>query len=81
MAIPVTWRGTTPHGEDWVLVRRDNAFVLRCGPDEMHIPDSGAERISVSRRWWRTTVNVAGVPDRAGVLRGLLLSDALADQG
>lgn len=50
MAVSVMWRGTTPHGEDWVLVRRDDGFALRHGPDEMHIPDSGADRISVTRR-------------------------------
>ncbi|MFK5689190.1 UvrD-helicase domain-containing protein [Ornithinimicrobium sp. LYQ92] len=71
MAVPVMWRGTTPHGEDWVLARRDEGFTLRHGPDEIHIPASGADRISVTRRWWRTTVNIAGVPERAGVLHGL----------
>ncbi|WP_298885142.1 UvrD-helicase domain-containing protein [uncultured Serinicoccus sp.] len=71
MAVPVIWRGTTPHGEDWVLVRRDDGFALRLDADEFHIPFSGADRISVTRRWWRTTVTVAGVPERVGVLSGL----------
>lgn len=71
MTVPVVWRGTTPHGEDWVLVRQDAGFALRHGPDATYIPASGADRISVTRRWWRTTVRIAGVPDRAGVLHGL----------
>ncbi|WP_299518797.1 UvrD-helicase domain-containing protein [uncultured Serinicoccus sp.] len=65
------WRGTTPQGEDWVLALRDDGFALRLGDDEIHIPASGADRISVTRRWWRTTVTVAGVPERVGVLNGL----------
>ncbi|WP_161937872.1 UvrD-helicase domain-containing protein [Serinicoccus chungangensis] len=71
MAVAVIWRGTTPRGEDWVLARRDDRFTLRHGTDEIDIPASGADRISVTRRWWRTTVTVAGVPERARVLNGL----------
>lgn len=69
------WRGTTSRGQDWVLVRRDHDFTLRHGVEELPIPASRADRISVTRRWWRTTVTVAGVPDTVGVLRGLTVDE------
>lgn len=31
MTVPVMWRGTTTTGEEWLLVWRDDVFVLRHG--------------------------------------------------
>ncbi|GAA5165919.1 UvrD-helicase domain-containing protein [Ornithinimicrobium tianjinense] len=71
MTVPEQWRGTTADRDDWILVRREEGFVLRHGPEESHIPASEADRIAVTRRWWRATVTVAGVSERVGALRGL----------
>lgn len=71
MAVPVMWRGATANGDDWLLTHRDDGFVLRQRSHNILIPAAESGRISVIRRWWRTTVTIAGVSESLGALAGL----------